>query len=125
MLVLVTEDNIVLNRLYCKALSHSGFETQSAGTLKQAAECLNELAPQVILLDLGLPDGNGLSLLQGLPTAYHDQKPVVVVISGDEQLSPHTRIDQVQHILKKPVTIQTLIEVIRELVAEVATAPVH
>ncbi len=52
------------------------FEIAVVGTLKGAGESLNEGIPDAILLDMRLPDGDGIEFLQGIK----DLKPMPVVI---------------------------------------------
>ena len=60
-----------------------GFAVSSAGSLKQAREELATSTPDILLVDLRLPDGSGLDLLDGFePTTA----PEVVLITGSASL---------------------------------------
>ena len=60
-----------------------GFVVASAGSLKQARQEIASSPPDILLVDLRLPDGNGLDLLDGLePTTA----PEVVLITGNASL---------------------------------------
>jgi signal transduction histidine kinase len=54
-----------------------------AQTLKKALEEINERLFDVILLDLGVPDSQGLSTLDRIAEAFH-QMPVIVVLTGND-----------------------------------------
>ncbi len=60
-----------------------GFVVASAGSLKQARQEIASSPPDILLVDLRLPDGSGLDLLDGLePTTA----PEVVLITGNASL---------------------------------------
>jgi DNA-binding NtrC family response regulator len=57
-----------------------GFAVATAGSLKQAREVIAANPPDILLVDLRLPDGSGLDLLAGLEPS---QAPELVLITGD------------------------------------------
>jgi len=60
-------------------VQREGFVTQSAGSVAEARKCLAEGAPDVFLVDLDLPDGDGLAWLRSEPAASTAE---VIVITG-------------------------------------------
>jgi two-component system KDP operon response regulator KdpE len=75
--VLVIEDDAQLSQYLQTTLRSHGFQVAQCGTWEGGRELAIRLAPEVILLDLGLPDGDGLSLareLRGL-----SRVPIIVV----------------------------------------------
>jgi two-component system response regulator AtoC len=79
-----------------------GFAVTSAGSLKQAREEIAASPPDILLVDLRLPDGSGLDLLDGFEEGY---APEVVLITGDA--SVETAVDAMRRgaidYLTKPV----------------------
>lgn len=61
-LVLIVEDDKSLNLINRRALESEGYAVQSAYALAEARETLSRLDPDVILLDIKLPDGSGIDL---------------------------------------------------------------
>ena len=57
--MLVVEDDREIRALMQSSLSVEGFEVQTAVTLSEARRCWRHSPPDVIVLDLGLPDGDG------------------------------------------------------------------
>jgi signal transduction histidine kinase/DNA-binding response OmpR family regulator len=57
--VLVVEDNRKLRTVTARALRGTGHEVQVAATLDEARATLDSVSPDVILLDVGMPDGDG------------------------------------------------------------------
>ncbi len=77
---------------FCQATSEvlrrRGHEVVTANTLTAARERLRTGSPDLILLDLILPDGNGLELLEQLQVP---DPPNVVVITGHPAIKAHIR----------------------------------
>ena len=59
-LVLIVEDNENLSDTCCRALIAAEYEVQTAFTLAEARQRLESAVPNVILLDVNLPDGSGI-----------------------------------------------------------------
>lgn len=66
MRLLVIEDERALADLLCGALERSGFAVDVAGTLDAATGFLDVVTYDAVVLDLGLPDGDGIVLLRNL-----------------------------------------------------------
>jgi DNA-binding response OmpR family regulator len=77
--VLVVEDDSMISKLLSIVLEHHGFEVRVADDYASAVEGLEQEHPSLILLDLMLPDGNGLDLLKWLRDDKGDAVPVVVL----------------------------------------------
>ena len=59
-IILMIEDNEKLSALNCRAFESEGYRVLAVSTLKAAREHLSQTEPDVILLDIMLPDGDGL-----------------------------------------------------------------
>ena len=81
--VLVVEDEAPMRRFLCSALTSHGFRVAEAGTLARAHELATETRPTAILLDLGLPDGDGLALLRSV--REWSSAPVIVLSARDRE----------------------------------------
>jgi DNA-binding response OmpR family regulator len=78
MKILIVEDNARLRTLMADGLTIAGFGVEQAADAAMAAELLRQTRPDLLILDLGLPDADGLSLLRHLRAAG-DGLPVLVV----------------------------------------------
>ena len=83
-------------------VKREGFAVAGAGTLKQARAELAADPPDILLMDLYLPDGNGLALLEGLDPV---SAPEVVLITGS-------------------ASVETAVDALRRGVADYLTKPV-
>jgi DNA-binding response OmpR family regulator len=66
MRVLIIEDNASFALLVAERLVPSGFESDQASTVAEAQQAIEAVDYAAIVLDLGLPDGDGLTLLRDL-----------------------------------------------------------
>jgi DNA-binding NarL/FixJ family response regulator len=57
----------------------------AAGTAREGAELLGREAPDVLLVDLGLPDGSGIDLIRAARQLSADTQAMVVTVFGDEK----------------------------------------
>lgn len=80
--ILIVEDDKSLNHGLCRALKTENRQILSCRDLHSAREQLLCGMPNLILLDLNLPDGNGLTLLQEL-RANSMQSPVILLTAND------------------------------------------
>jgi len=77
MRLLLVEDNEELSALLVKCLEASGFEADTVATAADALSVLGSTHYAAAILDLGLPDGDGLAVLR---TLRSDQNMIPVLI---------------------------------------------
>ena len=73
--VLVVEDDPTLNRLLVKELRKAGYELDSASSWQEARERIAAFAPNLVLLDVNLPDATGFGPLSEIAGT----RPVVML----------------------------------------------
>jgi DNA-binding NarL/FixJ family response regulator len=85
--ILIVEDEAEFLRAYCDAVTReSGFRLVAAVTTLAAAQAMIEQAvPDVLVVDLGLPDGNGTDLIRQAVARRPDCDALVVTVFGDDQ----------------------------------------
>ena len=64
--VLLVEDEAKLADVLAQQLAEEGFDVRQAGSLRQALRVLDDLVPDIAIIDIGLPDGSGLDVLRRL-----------------------------------------------------------
>jgi len=82
MRLLIVEDNIELARLVAASLATAGYETDVVGSVGEARDAVRSVKYAAMILDLNLPDGDGLSLLVELRRRM-DPLPVLVLTARD------------------------------------------
>src|ERR1039458_19617 len=80
--VLIVEDDRKMLRVYSTSLEAEGYLVVEASSGQRAIEEVRTRTPDVILLDLGLPDMDGLALV---PTMRANSAAPIIVVSAREQ----------------------------------------
>jgi len=75
--VLVVEDELAIAEPFCRALEREGFSVVHAPRAGAAREALGRDAPDIVLLDIGLPDGDGRELAREIRAA--GRTPIIIV----------------------------------------------
>ena len=78
MKILLVEDNVRLRQLITDVLIHHGFAVDVASSLAEAKNMVAHFSCDLILLDLNLPDGDGLDLLK-FPDHKKNKTPILVI----------------------------------------------
>ena len=82
--VLVIDDEPPIRKLLRVGLSAHGYQIIEASSGKAALELLSEQPPDLVILDLGLPDMQGHELLRAV-RERNDSVPIVVLSSRDDE----------------------------------------
>lgn len=81
--VLVIEDEQPMRRVLRTALHGQGYHVWLAENKAEGLSAFNRRAPQVILLDLGLPDGDGVDVVRAI--REQSETPIVVISARDDE----------------------------------------
>jgi two-component system, OmpR family, KDP operon response regulator KdpE len=110
--VLVVEDEREIRAMLQTSLSVEGFVVQTAVTLSEALAMLQHALPDVVVLDLGLPDGDGLELVQVVRKQH--TLPIIVVSARHQEEQKIRLLDAgADDYLTKPFGISELLARIR------------
>ncbi|WP_170415379.1 response regulator transcription factor [Ruegeria atlantica] len=82
-LVTIVDDEPEIRRILTDALEEAGFRTQSFSRAREFEASLKRVTPDVCLVDLSLPDTDGLALVHRLAL---EQGAAVIIISGRAQV---------------------------------------
>lgn len=74
-LLLVEDDHLVAQAL-CRSLRQEGYSVEHSATVKHALQCLGSGEIEMVILDLGLPDGDGSQVLKQIKS----QKKIIPVV---------------------------------------------
>jgi len=84
-LILLVEDDKTLSESLRRGLVESGFSCRCAATFGEAEAALREALPALVLLDMGLPDGDGAELLRHI--RRRDAKLPVIITTARSGIS--------------------------------------
>jgi two-component system response regulator AtoC len=101
LLALIVDDDDDFRTSVAALTRREGFETRIAGSLEEARKSMAEASPDLVLVDLQLPDGNGLELLDDTSPAS-DTEFVVVTGNGAVETAVRAMRDGALDYLPKP-----------------------
>lgn len=101
-LVLAVEDDATFARILCELATDLGFDCEIASNGEEALQLARELRPNGILLDVGLPDQSGLTVLERLKRDPDTRHIPVHVVSAHPHVQTARELGAVGY-LQKPV----------------------
>jgi two-component system, chemotaxis family, chemotaxis protein CheY len=119
--LLVTDDSIYQRHVLGNLARQEGYDVLQAKTGKECLEIARAQAPDVLLLDLNMPDGNGLEVLETLKKEA--LKLQIIVISADIQETTKARclgLGAVD-VINKPVKEEVLTKMLQEIFPKART----
>lgn len=128
--ILVVDDEPDIRNLVQEILEDEGYSVGVAGSGAQARAALNEQKPQLMLLDIWMPDEDGISLLKDLKQSGELDFPVVM-ISGHGTVE--TAVEATRHgavdFIEKPLSLAKLLLTVEKalqtrVIADVNDKPV-
>lgn len=112
--VLLLEDDAGAAETIASALDREGYQTTRAGNLAEAADCFEQAQPRIVLVDLGLPDGNGLGFVREL--AGRNDCGVMVISGRGEEIDRVVGLELgADDYLAKPFSLRELVARVRAL----------
>ena len=114
-IILVVDDEVGIRELLSEILIDEGYDVRLAENATAARQVRNELRPDLVLLDIWMPDTDGISLLKEWHAAGHLNMPVVM-------MSGHGTIDTAVEatrfgafdFLEKPIALQKLLSTVQK-----------
>jgi two-component system, OmpR family, alkaline phosphatase synthesis response regulator PhoP len=121
--ILVVEDDRSTARLLEFLLSREGYEVTRAKDGVRAIQVALEFAPDVILLDLYLPDMTGAEVLKRLRAEPGGGNPAVIILSARSFELPPQQLAELgaSATCTKPIAPSSLLRVLKEVLAATRT----
>jgi len=120
--VLVIDDDKTIVAVLSATLRAAGYHVLAAYDAMQGFMLAQREAPAVILLDIQLPAGGGLPLLEKITTSTKTHAIPVVIITGgtDPKLEAETKAKGASFFVRKPVDQKALIALVEGLLEKKA-----
>lgn len=119
--ILIVEDDTLLSRMYEKAFKFEKYEVHVARNGKEGVSAAKKLKPDFILLDIMMPEMNGLEALDKLK-ADKDTKNIPVVmltnLSGDEDVESALSKGALKFIVKSEHDPKEVVDMVKELIGK-------
>ena len=115
--VLIVDDELAILRFLRPALEANGYDIAVAGTVADATRQIAASAPDIVVLDLGLPDGDGKDVIRSV--REWSDVPIVVLSARDREAEKIEALDLgADDFVNKPFGVG-------ELLARMRTASRH
>jgi len=113
--ILIVDDSPVLRVMLAEMLGALGHEVVGeADCVKAGLEGYKDKKPDVVTLDVSLPDGNGLDLLKQLKRIYRDVKAFMVTGNDQDVVSKQAKALGALGVLHKPFDVAELESLLRK-----------
>ena len=124
--ILVIDDSVDTRLVVSARLMKHGYETVFAADALQAIVIARQTQPDAIILDLGLPGGNGFIVLQRLKSNTSLAGIPVIILTADECLESELKGLEAgaAAFLHKPAQEEALIAAVESAVGDVAKSPI-
>jgi two-component system KDP operon response regulator KdpE len=110
--ILVVDDEPQIQRFLRPALTAAGFDVETAATAAEAKRLAATRAPDLIVLDLGLPDGDGKTVIETVRA--FSAVPIIVLSARDQEIEKIAALDLgADDYVEKPFGIGELLARIR------------
>ncbi len=120
--VVVVEDDRSVAELVTLYLRNAGFIVEHAATAARAREAFREVKPAVVILDLGLPDGDGRELFRELRT--HADTPVLALTARADDVDKVSSLEEgVDDYVTKPFNPRELVARVRAVLRRASGMP--
>lgn len=113
--VVLIEDSEPIRQMIAVYLTNNGMKVFEADTVSAGRRAVNLLKPQIVLLDLGLEDGDGIDLL---PEIVNQKIPCMVISARSQALDRVISLEKGAHdYMTKPIELRELLLRMRRMMA--------
>jgi DNA-binding response OmpR family regulator len=119
--IALIEDDMAIVQMYRMKFEHEGYEVATAGDGASGLSLIESFEPDVILLDLMMPNMNGLEMLSKLRSQPTGKAAKVVVLTNMGDTETATRVYKMaadDYIVKAEMTPKQVAERIKTLLAK-------
>ncbi len=110
--VLIVDDEDTARSFVSEALGDAGFEAIEAGDLKSANKAIDTGAADIVLLDVVLPDGSGISLLDRISMENPSPPVILMTAFGEVDTAVEAMKKGAQDFLQKPLDLKRLLQAV-------------
>jgi len=123
--ILIIEDDLTFNRMLKAWFAKKEYNVDSALTASAARKKIVEMQPDIVICDLRLPDGNGVTILKWIKQRY----PEIVVIMMTGYADIQTAVSSIKagafDYISKPFNPEELFQKINESLIQIDSRPIQ
>ncbi len=114
--VLIVDDSAFMRNMLKNIISQAGATViGEAGDGKEAIDKVNELKPQIVFLDIMMPNINGLDALKVIKTQHSEVKVVMCTSAGQDRIIAEAVEAGASEFVKKPFKPDEISQIISKL----------
>lgn len=122
--ILLVEDDLALVAGLQYSIEKDGFQVQTAGSVQEGVQCFAQHQPDLVVLDVGLPDGTGFDVCKRI--REQSLVPILFLTACDEETNVVMGLDMGgDDYIAKPFRLRELLSRIRALLRRSADKPVQ
>jgi len=106
--ILIVDDEQEVAELLDELLTQLGYETTKAYTKTQAAALLKEFNPGIVLLDIRLPDGDGIDFLKEIKAGQTETEVIMITGLADREIAMEALRQGAADYICKPIDLDYL-----------------
>lgn len=113
--ILVVEDDKDLAEVVVRRLRSEGYDVSCAHTWEEGRKWLESSLPDLLLMDLNLPDADGMEVIESLRSVERTRKLAIVVASAHDETDQLVRgiRSEVMFFITKPFELDELVRKVR------------
>jgi DNA-binding response OmpR family regulator len=112
--VFVLEDNDEIRELFTYLLEEESYEVHAYPTAASFRESLEHSLPDLLVLDVMLPDGNGLDICCELKEDPKTESIPIIIMSAHAEISDMKKKCEAEEFIAKPFDIQNFIDKVQK-----------
>lgn len=112
--ILIVDDQLGIRLLLKEILQKEGYSTFQAANGYQAIEITKKENPDLVLLDMRLPEMNGIEILQELKKISPDIRVIIMTAYGEQELIDTAKNIGILDYITKPFEIEEIRRIVEE-----------
>ena len=114
--ILIVEDNDDIQLLFQLILESEGYEVTIASSGSEALKFLDTIDPQLILMDIMMPDASGIEVARNIKQQQdYESLPILLVSAIDRLQERQLNYSKASDILYKPFNLDDLVDKVSQL----------
>ena len=107
--ILILEDDTLLAKQLARLFAGRGYEVHCTDTVERFRLVAGDLQFDAVLLDLSLPDGNGVDAWTAVRGRQQDAVAVLMTAYGSEEVEQRAKAHGIRSLLEKPLDLDALL----------------